>query len=430
MNKLGGFMIKKIGILFLLFFGLNSAISLAAEPKIETVVLDNGLKVTMIQVKENPVIASILVMKVGLKHETKAINGVSHLLEHLAFNGTTKRTQKQLYDDFDKIGCYNNASTGDHYTGYYILTKKEFFNKAIEIQQDMLFNSTIPENKIVKEKKIVLQEIRKDRMSPYFQKDKIIRNHLFPGTPYGMKVIGDEKSVEGIKRESIVNFYKKYYSPKNCVALVIGDFEFDSIKKTLNNSIGKVKRDIKLDNNSTNISIKGNNKVKIYDFNGRSSFFNLFIQGVKCNSKDFVSQEVVASILDKALVKEFSKETQSIGCATNYTDDFGYFQIEATLAKNTKVDDFYIKLKNFIFNNFNVSEKQVSNVKSTLESDFLFALERPHFFGMLYAPYLGAGKDNLLFYNEVNFKNTVNYLNKMKKSSITSALLLKKKEKK
>jgi predicted Zn-dependent peptidase len=409
------------------FFAFS--VSKASEPVIKTVTLQNGLKVTMIQVKENPVIASILVMKVGLKHENKDINGVSHLLEHLAFNGTGKRTQKQLYDDFDKLGCYNNASTGDHYTGYYILTKKEFFKKAIEVQEDMLFNSVIPENKIEKEKKIVLQEIRKDRMSPYFEKDKIIRNHLFPDSPYGMKVIGDEKSVTNIKRKDIVNFYKKYYSPKNCVALVIGDFEFSNMQKILTNTIGKVERDIKLEKNNTAIHIATTNKVKKYTYNGRTNSFNFFIEGVKCNSKDFVSQEVIATILDNQLKKQFGEKTNHISCSTTYTDDFGYFRIEANLVQGVDENKFYSELKNYISDSFDITKKQVKNVKSTLKSDFLFALERPHFFGMLYAPYLAAGKDNLLFYNEVNYDNVKKYLLKFKKLPLTSAVYLSLKEK-
>ncbi len=419
---------KKVFFMLIMSFFAFS-VSQASEPVIKTTVLKNGLKVTMIQVKENPVISSTLVMKVGLKHENKYINGVSHLLEHLAFNGTKKRTQKQLYDDFDKLGCYNNASTGDHYTGYYILTKKEFFEKAIEIQEDMLFNSIIPKDKIEKEKKIVLQEIRKDRMSPYFEKDKIIRNHLFSGSPYGMKVIGDEKSVTNIKREDIVNFYQKYYSPKNCVALVIGDFEFSNMEKILNNSIGKVKRDIDLNNDNKEVHIATTDKVKHYTYSGRTNSFNFFIEGVKCNSKDFVSQEVTTTILDNELKKKFSEKTTHISCGTTYTDDFGYYHIEANLAQGVDESKFYNELKNYIFNTFEITKRQVENVKSTEKSEFLFALERPHFFGMLYAPYLAAGKDNLLFYKEVSYNNVKKYLLKFKKSPKTSAIYLKPKEK-
>lgn len=423
-------MIKKN--IFILFFLLQIIClkAQAEEPKIKTAILNNGIKLTMIQVKENPVISSILVMKVGLKHETEQNNGVSHLLEHLTFNGTTKRTQKQLYDDFDRIGCYNNASTGDHYTGYYILTKKDFFNKGIEIQEDMLFNSIIPKNKIDKEKKIVLQEIRKDRMSPYFEKDKILRYHLFPNTPYGMKVIGDEISVQSIKRNEIVDFYKKYYSPKNCVALVIGDFEFKEIEKTLNNSIGKVKREFNEEGENSTIHFQNSENVKIYDYNGRSNSFNFFIDGAKCNSNDFASQEVLSSILNNKLQDEFSNSVDNISCSTTYTVDYGYLQIEAILKKDVNPDDFSKSVKEFVFNKFSFTEKEVNNVKSTLKSDFLFALERPHFFGMLYASYLAGGKSDLLFYNEVDYKNTLAFLKQLSKSHVISVAYLKNKESK
>src|SRR3990172_8580073 len=93
-----------------------------------------------------------VVVKVGSAYETFSTSGMSHMLEHLLFNGTTTRSQKQLYDDVDRIGGYNNAHTDNFYTDFMMVTPTENIRKGMEIQADMLFNSTLPVEKFEKEK--------------------------------------------------------------------------------------------------------------------------------------------------------------------------------------------------------------------------------------------------------------------------------------
>ena len=83
----------EVGLKYLLAFFVFPIMLFASTPRCEYAVLNNGIKVILVKVSENPVISSTVVVKVGLKHETDKINGISHLLEHLMFNGTEKRTQ-------------------------------------------------------------------------------------------------------------------------------------------------------------------------------------------------------------------------------------------------------------------------------------------------------------------------------------------------
>src|SRR5262245_57491490 len=78
--------------------------------------LENGLRVILIEHRANPMIASSIVVSAGVVHEPEGMNGASHLLEHLLFNGTETRTQRQLYDEVDRYGAYNNATTREDHT--------------------------------------------------------------------------------------------------------------------------------------------------------------------------------------------------------------------------------------------------------------------------------------------------------------------------
>ena len=121
--------------------------------------LNNGMKVLLIENPALPMVGANVVVKIGSAFETFSTSGMSHMLEHLLFNGTTLRAQKQLYDDVDRIGGYNNASTAEFYTNFMMVTPAENIKRGMEIQADMLFNSILPAEKFEKEKGIVLEEI-------------------------------------------------------------------------------------------------------------------------------------------------------------------------------------------------------------------------------------------------------------------------------
>ena len=106
--------------------------------------LDNGIHVLLIENPALPMVGANMIIKVGSAYESFSTSGMSHMLEHLLFNGTTTRIQKQLYDDVDMIGGYNNASTTEYYTNFMMVTPTENIRKGMEIQADMPFNSTLP----------------------------------------------------------------------------------------------------------------------------------------------------------------------------------------------------------------------------------------------------------------------------------------------
>ena len=107
--------------------------------------LDNGIKVLLIENPALPMIGVNTVVKVGSAYETFSSSGMSHMLEHLLFNGTTKWDQRELYDMTDKIGGYNNANTSEYYTNYMMVTPSEKIKEGMEIQAGMLFDSVLPE---------------------------------------------------------------------------------------------------------------------------------------------------------------------------------------------------------------------------------------------------------------------------------------------
>lgn len=216
---------------------LSATAALGAASGTDTV-LDNGLRVILIPQHANPMIASAVVVGAGVVHEPASASGASHFLEHLLFNGTTTRTQKQLYDEVDRIGAYNNATTREDHTLFLMLSAKESATEALSIQADMLFHSTIPAANFEKERKIVLEELARDRTDPDYDVEAAFRAFAYAGTPIARPVLGTEASLGAISRDEVVRYYHARYVPKNMALVVLGDFETDAMLKTVTTIFG------------------------------------------------------------------------------------------------------------------------------------------------------------------------------------------------
>ena len=201
--------------------------------------LDNGLRVLLIENPALPMVGVNVVVKVGSAYETFATSGMSHMLEHLLFNGTTTRSQKQLYDDVDRIGGYNNANTSDYYTNFMMVTPAENIKQGMEIQADMLFRSTLPEKKFEKEKGIVLEEISKTLADPDEQAERNIISVLYRGHALSLPTLGTYSTIEHMDRDQVFEFYKNNYVPNNMLMSVIGNFDRNEMLKTIEEIYGQ-----------------------------------------------------------------------------------------------------------------------------------------------------------------------------------------------
>ena len=109
---------------------------------------------------------------VGTRHEPQEVNGVAHLLEHMAFKGTERRTSKAIAEEIEAVGGHLNAYTSREQTAYYAKVLKEDVPLAVDIIGDILQNSTFDRDELDRERTVILQEIGQandtpDDVNPY-----------------------------------------------------------------------------------------------------------------------------------------------------------------------------------------------------------------------------------------------------------------------
>jgi predicted Zn-dependent peptidase len=201
--------------------GLSPAVARALE--LAETRLANGLRVVYGESHASGLVASAVLVGAGAARETAGMNGAAHFLEHLLFNGTAKRTQEELYRDTDLLGAYSNATTRRDHVAYLMVVAGEDLDPALEIQADMLLHSTLPADKFEKERGIIIEEMGKDAANPDRRAAEALDRLLAPGTADALPILGTIESIQAMRREDVLDYYRTYYVPSNMTLLVLGD---------------------------------------------------------------------------------------------------------------------------------------------------------------------------------------------------------------
>ncbi|HEX7343640.1 MAG TPA: insulinase family protein, partial [bacterium] len=392
MKSMNGFAVIVSAICF-----AGSAI---AAPTIVT--LDNGMEVMLVENHGNPVIASVVVVRTGLRNETVELNGATHFLEHLLFNGTETRTQKQLYDDMDFLGGYNNANTAHDRTTFMILLEKSNFEKGLEIQADMLFHSILPPDKFEKEKGIVTEEIGKDEDGESYRVSRFFDQVLFAGTPYQWPILGSRQSIRRLSRDQVWQYYKKYYAPNNMAALLMGDFNTAEMIKTVERIFGQEAPGTlppreKLELSSLAAANEAQSQILVNQGETSSHYIRVNLPGPTRSSPDYFPFIIMTQFLSTQLQEDLQK-SPNLGVtgvsASHFVDrDFGVLQMDVTL--DAKVD-YEPVLKAFhnsalAFADRKFTPEEVAATVTSTRAEEVFNSERPHYYGMMKAEDLAQG---------------------------------------
>ncbi len=193
---------------------------------VQKVILDNGLTILVREDHSAPVVTAQAWCRAGSITEGKQMGaGLSHVLEHMLFKGTTTRGVAQIAQEVEDKGGYINAYTSYEQTVYYINIPAENWQTAVDILADCMMNATIPEDELRKEKEVILREMAMNVDDPVRRSNRILWATAYITHPYRHPVIGYPDIYNKITRDDVVAYYKKFYVPNNLVFVVVGDIK-------------------------------------------------------------------------------------------------------------------------------------------------------------------------------------------------------------
>lgn len=186
-------------------------------PATDVTTLPSGLRVASETVQGSQTATVGVWIDAGSRYETEKNNGVAHFLEHLAFKGTSKRTQQQLELEIENMGGHLNAYTSRETTVYFAKVFKDDVGKAVEILSDILLHSKLDENAIHRERDVILREMSEVNK----QQEELVLDHLhataFQGTGLGRTILGPEENIRSLTRTDLTDYIKTHYTAPRMV---------------------------------------------------------------------------------------------------------------------------------------------------------------------------------------------------------------------
>ena len=207
-------------------------------------ILDNGIRL-FYQQREGAITSFCIGFKAGALEEEDYHLGTAHVVEHMVFKGTTKRTEKEINSDIDRLFGFSNAMTNYPYVIYYGSVNSVDFDDAFELYTDILLNPTFSREGFQEEMKVIKEELRdwKEDLSQSCE-DNLLAN-AFKKRRIKELIIGSEESLENISLEEVKSFYYEHYFPENCVITIVTSLEADYVYNEINNLFGTWRREAK-----------------------------------------------------------------------------------------------------------------------------------------------------------------------------------------
>ena len=336
-------------------------------------------------------------VKTGSINENDENNGISHFLEHLMFKGTSKHKAGFFDRTLESKGAIVNAATWKDYTFYYVTLPKGVdesnFNTTLELHADMMLDPVIPPEEIgepfdlnvpvktKRERHVVIEEIRMRKDQPWTKVYNMVNNNLYTQHPYKRDVIGNEQIISQISRETILNYYKKYYSPNNITTIIVGDLNPDDVIPKIAKAFDfKGRENISPVEYQTDIQPIGGKYCE--DYSEISTGFMMFgYLGAKaCDIKSTVTIEMICSVLGDGLSSRLYQELiekepeqifNSIGAYYYTFKDSGNIFVQANF-KPDKKEIAIDKIKDQIIKMYTdgISEQELNKVKKKLKAYF------------------------------------------------------------
>jgi len=348
--------------------------------------LANNLRVLHLPLPNTSSIYISLTGKVGRRAELEDEIGSAHFLEHLLFNGTTKRpTAFKLSNFIEQYGGQINGSIGTEMAQYWVKLLDKYAKEGFEHLSDIFFNSLLLE--IDKEKKIIAQEAKMKEDNPNDLLNRLTRTVLYPNQAIGRTIFDEISNTSNMTKETLVKYFNRVYVSQNFILTIAGNIDkekaislakkyFDQFQEGNEVIFEKVNLEkqeiIKIVNNNNLKQSKLSVNYRGYPFGSNEELFvkllNIILgQGLSSRLKDRIRNDLHLAY--------------SIGSHANYASNCGFLSINATIDElnvQKALDEIFKTISKLL--ETGISNKELAKAKNKLFSAILFNLENTQYY--------------------------------------------------
>ena len=325
-------------------------------------------------------VAVEVMFKVGSNFESKNMAGVSHFLEHMLFEGTKNRKDsREIANEIEKYGGEFNAYTTGDRTAFFIKIINKRFETALDILSDMVANPVFGKKIIEKEKQVVLKEINMVTDDSRLHQWILFQKNLFERHPAKNPTYGTVKTVNGIDKRHVADFYHKHYIPNNMVVSIVGNV--NNVKQKIEKYFGKLKPRKIIKRKRINEPLQTKIKRFVEKKETLNSYMVLGYKSVPRTHKDSYVFDVVTSILGRGQSGWMFDEIRNkrglayqVGVNNEHESDYGMFAVYTGLDKKNVE-----KAKEIILQQFRrlekISKKDLEEAKTYIEGNHTLQME-------------------------------------------------------
>ena len=382
-------------------------------PNVKYYIISDKFNMIYIQTKTNIFYSSINI-NVGSIHEELGQQGLAHFFEHMIFKGTKNFTSQDILLTLDSIGANYNASTSYEQTEYYISGKTSDYGIILTTLLDIFLNPIFPQEDIINEINVVLEELRMNQDNPnkltIFKLMELIYSQTDP--KYSIPVIGLESDINNLTRDNLLKFHSKYINGVKTLS-VIGSIDeediFSIIKSTLKlDPLYKFevwkpefkklesKLTVLFDGDTINPQCKIIKSPQI-----KQTLVFIGFRSISEYSKWVYVSDIIENILTGGMTSRLFVLLRNKLGLTYYQNSFnktfkshGFFCISYGVQPSGLETSLVHVLKEVLnFGLSNITNKELSKAKNTLETSILFNLETPSNLGSNIIDYVVSNKD-------------------------------------
>nr|WP_238361123.1 pitrilysin family protein [Iningainema tapete] len=184
--------------------------------------LNNGLTFIHQEIPTTPVVVADIWVRAGANNEPEQWMGMAHFLEHMIFKGTAMLPPGEFDREIENRGGVTNAATSHDYAHYTLTTANIYLCDTLPYLSELLLNAAIPEDEFIRERDVVLEEIRQVHDDPDWIGFQSLISSIYQNHPYGRSVLGTEQVLMQHSPQAMRCFHRTHYQPENMTVVIVG----------------------------------------------------------------------------------------------------------------------------------------------------------------------------------------------------------------
>ena len=204
--------------------------------------LPNGLRAVAIHMPWRETVSLSVFVRTGSLHEPRRLNGISHVVEHMAFKGTAARNCQRINLDAERLGAEVNAHTDKDHTAFHIEGLARDLGAFVALLADIVLNSTFPAEELERERQVILHEFTEFDEDPAAMAFQLFDRACYGFHAAGQPVIGNRANLQRFTRDDLLAYVQSQYTSTNVIVAAAGPVDVGSFVRSVEAAFGAMPR--------------------------------------------------------------------------------------------------------------------------------------------------------------------------------------------